>query len=144
MPTNEFVAIPKISRLNYKKVVEEGDSKSVANALLSIAYWDDDWEWVQQQLISFSTHRDCQVLWSVVTGFGFMAVFNGEADLELVVPVLQRVRSSVADDELCLCSKEARDAVSNAIDDSLEDLGFFVKQRREGTDVELGRRLGAE
>jgi hypothetical protein len=104
-----------------------GKSSEISDALISAAYWDEDWRWAQEQLLTFSTSEDENVLWSVALGIGFVAVFHGEIDDALVTPVLARIKRWPG--------------LSSVVEDTQEDIEHFVHRRRRGEDVDLGTRL---
>jgi HEAT repeat protein len=106
------------------------DSKEVSRALLSAAYWDEDWRWAEQQLVRFATSTDLQVQWTVASGFGLLAAFHGEITLEIAEPIL-----------IGFLANSSLPDVSNAAENSLEEIDHFVKSRRSGKGVDLAVRL---
>lgn len=110
--------------MQYKEVVERnrsevetllrgGDGTEIADALLSAAYYDPDWKWVQGQCLTFSRHEDRNVRWVAAICFGHLARIHRQLDLELVLKRLVEMRS----DPL----------VASAANDALDDIRFFLK-----------------
>jgi len=104
-----------------------GGTQEIRDALISAAYWDDDWRWAQRQLMKFAEHDDDLVLWAVVAGLGFIAAFHGEIDEATALPVLDRLKT--------------RATLANDVEETLAEIDHFVTRRKRGEDVELATRL---
>lgn len=122
MSEKEFLPIRRRERDQIVAALECSSAPDIAEALLSAAYWDDDWRWAQDVLLKFSAHESEDVLWAVATGLGFLAAFHGQIDLQLVEPVLKEMGT---------------DAAAEA----LADIEHFVRNRQAGQDVDLAERL---
>ena len=101
--------------------------QEIRDALVSAAYWDDDWRWAQHELVNFAEHDDDLVLWAVIAGFGFIAAFHGEIDEEIVLPILNRLKE--------------RTALAGDVEETLSEIDHFVTRRKRGEDIDLGERL---
>ena len=109
----QYKAVVERSRSDIEMLLRSGDSTDVVDALLSAAYYDPDWRWVQGQCLSFSRHEDQNVRWVSATCFGHLARIHRQLDLELVLQRLVEMKS----DPL----------VAAAAEDALEDIRFFLK-----------------
>jgi len=127
-----------MSELNYAPVkrrtrdeilssLSSGKAQEIRDALISAAYWDDDWRWAQQQLVKFAEHEDDLVLWAVIAGVGFIAAFHGEIDKKTVLPILNRLKE--------------RAALAGYVEETLAEIDHFVTRRKKGDDIDLGERL---
>ena len=96
--------------------------EKIAAALKSAAYWDEDWKWAQDVLVSYAKDESDDVRWAVATGLGFLAAFHGQLDLSLVEPILKEMGGDA--------SLEA-----------LADIEHFVRNRQAGEDIDLAERL---
>jgi len=94
-------------------LLRSGNGTDVVDALLSAAYYDPDWRWVQGQCMSFSRHEDQNVRWVSATYFGHLARIHQQLDLELVLQRLAEMKSDPP--------------VAAAAEDALEDIRFFLK-----------------
>jgi hypothetical protein len=65
-----YVPVRRLSRDEILGSLSSGDVQQIRDALISAAYWDDDWNWAQQQLMNFAEHEDEIVLWAVIHGLG--------------------------------------------------------------------------
>ena len=127
--TNEFNYVP-VQRRTKNEILSSlssDNAQEVRDALISAAYWDEDWRWAQQQLIKFAEHEDELVLWAVVAGLGFIATFHGEIDKETVLPILNRLKD--------------RPALAGDVEETLAEIDHFVTRRKRGEDIDLGERL---
>jgi hypothetical protein len=101
------------NRAEVEVPLRSDDTTDMADALLSAAYYDPDWQWVQGQCLTLSRHRDHNVRWVAAICLGHLARIHRQLDLELVLQKLDEMKS----DPL----------VSSAAADALEDVRFFLK-----------------
>jgi hypothetical protein len=90
----KYEAIERRTRESILQSLDSGDPDEIHRALDSAAYWDPDWRWAQEQLLRFANAEDEKILSAVALGFTFLAVFHGEVDEELVIPVLERLKAN--------------------------------------------------
>jgi len=109
----QYKAVMERSCSEIELLLRTGDGSEIADALLSAAYYDSDWKWVQEQCLTFSRREDQNVRWVSATCFGHLARIHRRLDLELV---LQRLIEMGSDP-----------LVAAAAEDALEDLKFFLK-----------------
>jgi hypothetical protein len=133
MMNKHYAPIARLSRNEILKALSHGDSSAIHNALLSAAYWDSDWKWAQQRLVDFADSSDEHILWAVALGFGFIAVFHGEIDEEIVWPILIRLKNWPV--------TWGRPSLAAAAEETEEEIDHFVRRRRMGEKISLGRRL---
>jgi hypothetical protein len=129
MTQRTYVPVRRLSRKQVLENLSRSNPQEIRETLVSISYWEDDWSWVQRQLLTYSEHKSELVLWAVAVGLGYLAIFTGEIDVEVVRPVLRRLQSS--SDPL----------ISAAATDAEDDIEHFVVARQKGQKVSLGRRL---
>ena len=65
------------------------DAKQIVKALLSAAYYDPDWRWVQARCLYFLTHTDVWVRRNAANCLGLLAMFHNKLDADVVVPALE-------------------------------------------------------
>lgn len=128
-----YAPIARLSRNEIFEALSHGDSSAIHNALLSAAYWDSDWKWAQQRLVDFANSNDEHILWAVALGLGFIAAFHGEIDEETVCPILIRLKNWPVTSE--------RPSLAAATEETEEEIDHFVRRRRMGEKISLGRRL---
>jgi hypothetical protein len=127
--TNElnYVPVRRRTRDEILSSLSSGTAQEIRDALISAAYWDDDWRWAQRQLVNFADHDVELVLWSIIAGLGFIAVFNGEIDEETALPILNRLKD--------------RPSLAAEVEETLAEIDHFVTRRKRGEDIDLGERL---
>lgn len=89
------------------------DPEKICRALVSVAFYDDDWRWVQDQCLHYLESENEYVACLAATCLGHVARIHGKIDRDRVIPVLH--------------SKVNDSRVSGCISDALEDIGMFVK-----------------
>ncbi len=122
-----YAPVQRRNREDILTSLSNGGSQDIRNALISAAYWDDDWRWAQGQLLRFAEHDDDLVLWAVVAGLGFIAAFHGEIDEATALPVLDRLKT--------------RAKLASDVEETLAEIDHFVTRRKRGEDVDLATRL---
>ena len=127
MNDTNYAPIPKRARDSIKNSLLTGKPDEIHDALLSAAYWEDDWRWAQEQLVSFAQHENDRVLWAVALGLGYIAAFQGEIDEEVVLPALARLKT--------------RPELLAVVEETEEEIEHFVRRRKAGENISLGERL---
>ena len=109
----DYKAVVERSRGEIETMLRSGERTEIADSLLSAAYYDPDWRWVQGQCLAFSSHEDPNVRWIAATCLGHLARIHPQLDLKLV---LQR-----------LVDMKADPLVAQAAYDALDDIRYFLK-----------------
>jgi hypothetical protein len=86
----QYRAAQQRSREQMEAMLKSGEAEQVIDALLSAAYYDPDWRWVQLQCLQALTHADLWVRRNAATCLGLLAVFHQKLDVELVVAALRK------------------------------------------------------
>jgi hypothetical protein len=109
----EYLAVVERDRVQIENLLRGDDADGIRDALLSAAYYDPDWRWVQGQCVIFSRHEDRNIRWVSAICFSHIARIHRQLDLEIVLERLVEMRS----DPL----------VASAANDALDDIKFFMK-----------------
>jgi hypothetical protein len=109
----KYQAAVERDREEIEILLRSNDKKDIQDALLSAAYYDPEWKWVQGQCLAFTHHSDQNVRWVAATCLGHLARIHRQLDLELVLPRLTEMRTDPT--------------VKAGADDALEDISFFLK-----------------
>jgi hypothetical protein len=113
-PVNlKYQGVVERSREELEVLLRSDDELDISNALLSAAYYDPDWRWVQEKCLAFSRHPAATVRWNSATCFGHLARIHRQLDLEVVLQRLAELR----DDPL----------VKSSAEDALDDIRFHMK-----------------
>jgi hypothetical protein len=102
-----------MSRADLEVSLNSGNVEAIHAALLSAAYFDPEWRWVQQHCLSFLNHHDNSVRWVAATCLGHIARIHGQLDVEIV---LDRLVPLKMDPE-----------IGSGVEDALEDIKFFLR-----------------
>jgi hypothetical protein len=125
-----YVPVRRLTREELCNSLSSGKAQEIRDALISAAYWDEDWRWAQEQLINFAEHDDELVLWAVIAGLGFIAAFHGEIEKETALTILNRLKE--------------RPALTGEVEETLAEIDHFVTRRKLGEDIDLAERLPEE
>jgi hypothetical protein len=103
------------SREQMEAMFRSGLAEQIIDAMLSAAYYDPDWRWVQMQCLQALTAADVWVRRNAVTCLGLLAVFHQKLDVELVIAALR---------------KAGEDAeVAPWVEDSLADIQHYMNKQ---------------
>jgi hypothetical protein len=103
------------SRQQLEDMLGSGEAEQIIDALLSAAYYDPDWRWVQLQCLQALTHSDVWVRRNAATCLGLLAVFHQKLDVELVLAALR---------------KAGEDAeVQPWVEDSISDIQHYMNRK---------------
>ncbi|HLJ88958.1 MAG TPA: hypothetical protein VKZ53_19215 [Candidatus Angelobacter sp.] len=128
MNTPCYAQVKQRTRDQLEAYLSSGNVNEIRDGLISVAYWEDDWKWAQQELAKFADYHDL-VLWAVATGLGFLAAFNGQIDEAAASHILTRLKN------------HPTASVKNAAEEAQADIDHFVKSRREDKNIDLAKRL---
>ena len=72
------------------------DPRTIHDALISAAYWDQDWKWAQDKCLEFAKSPSEVVRAGAAYAFGLIAVFHAKLEMDAVLPVLEKLREDPA------------------------------------------------
>lgn len=110
----EYREIFPQERSELERLLNSGNEQAITDALLSAAYYDPDWKWVQETSLRYLDHPDKSVRWNAVTCFSHIARIHRQLDTEVVVPKLRTML------------KTDLDLASN-VQDTLDDIKWFLR-----------------
>jgi hypothetical protein len=102
-----------LSRPELERLIESGNETAITDALLSAAYYDSDWHWVQDLCLRFMDHADRGIRSNAVICLGHLARIHRALDVEVVLPELAALKTE--DPSLVPWIEEA-----------IEDIHFFI------------------
>jgi hypothetical protein len=111
--SRKYQPVERRTREQVEALLAAGDAKRMVSALLSAAYYDPDWRWVQGKCLFHLTHADVWVRRTAANCLGLLAVFHKKLDAQVVLPAL---KNAAADPE-----------VKAWAEDSLEDIQHSLK-----------------
>ncbi|MFN7922846.1 MAG: hypothetical protein U0Q16_22260 [Bryobacteraceae bacterium] len=110
MSEARYVPVPQRSREDLIAALKSEDPTAIHDALISAAYWDE-WKWAQDQCLAFADHPSETVRAASAYGLNLIAVFHAKLDLDIVLPVLEKLRQDPA--------------VASYAEEALEDINHF-------------------
>jgi hypothetical protein len=103
---------PAVPRQELQRRFESGSPGDVAHALVSAAFHEPDWRWVQTWCIRLADHADSNVQLVAIVALGHLARLHHTLDLESVLPLL---------------SARAKDsALKGTVENTLDDIRMFI------------------
>ena len=103
-----------LSRAELEKLIDSGNETAIPDALLSAAYCDSDWAWVQELCLRLMRHADRGVRLNAVMCLGQVARIHKMLDLDVVLPKLAALK--IEDPSL-----------APRVDDAVEEIRFFLR-----------------
>jgi hypothetical protein len=67
-----------------------GDVMKICDALVAVAFHDQDWRWVQEQCLRFLENEDFQISGLAATCLGHLARIHGQLDKDRVINALKK------------------------------------------------------
>ena len=110
--------VSTITRQEAESAFSSGNSEAICNALVSIAYHDPDWRWVQNRCLLFCKHPDPMVRGLATTCIGHLARIHKVLDLPKVIRILKELQS---DSEISGRAQDAMDDIKMFLDDKSEN-----------------------
>lgn len=80
----------ELTRDQLKKHFQSGNTDEICDALVSMAFYDDDWKWSQDQCLHFLEHPQWEIRGLAATCLGHIARIHGKLDRELVEAALKK------------------------------------------------------
>ncbi|WP_133164260.1 hypothetical protein [Solimonas fluminis] len=109
---NEKADVQWASRKYALEAFASNDPKRICRALVSIAFYDDDWQWVQDKCLHYLEDNDEYLACLAATCLGHIARIHGKLDREKVLPSLH--------------AKASDPRISSCVSDALDDIDMFV------------------
>jgi hypothetical protein len=102
-----------MERADRERLFESGNEKAIIDGLLSSAFYDGDWRWVQNTCLRFLGHPAKWVRWNAATCLGHIARIHRKLETEIVLPKLLALRE---DPE-----------VASGVEDALDDVKWYMR-----------------
>jgi len=110
----EYHEIFPLSRPELEKLIESGNETAITDALLSAAYYDSDWRWVQELCLRFMHQSDWGISSVAVICLGHVARIHKILDVDVVLPRLAALKAETP-------------SLAPWVEDAVEDIRFFLR-----------------
>jgi len=101
------------SRPELERLLESGNERAIIDALLSAAFYESDWRWVQNTCPQLLAHPAKWVRWNAATCLGHIARIHKDLDVEIVLPRLH----ALEDDS----------EIGSSVQDALDDISWYLR-----------------
>ena len=108
---------PRLSRKQATDDLASADSRKRVDALLSLALYDSDWRWVQDQCLRLLADSEEDVVATAILGLGHLARLHQRLDLDQVLPRLKTL--------------QADPRFGGRVSDAYDDIRLFVPDSKE-------------
>ena len=112
---------PRLSRKQATDDLASADSRKRKDALLSLALYDSDWRWVQDQCLRLLADSEEDVVATAILGLGHLARLHQRLDLDQVLPRLKTL--------------QADPRFGGRVSDAYDDIRMFVPDSKERVQV---------
>jgi hypothetical protein len=126
----KFEDVPEMSRTQAEAALSSNSPQDISRALVSLAYYDNDVDWVQNVCLRFIRHPSFDVVSSAVTCLGHLARIHRFLDLEKVMPILNELKSNPR--------------LVGRVEDALDDIAMYVQESSSAKLRSTTRGLRAE
>jgi len=100
------------AKAELERMLNSGNAEAMVDGLLSAAWYEPDWRWVQGWCLRLLENPNSNVRRMAALGLGDIARIHRHLDLELVLPAL---RTRLSDSE-----------ISGSVEDALADIRQFM------------------
>lgn len=107
-----FQDIQPISKTDASKIFSSGNSEEICNALVAIAFYENDWRWAQNMCLELLENNDVGIRGLSATCLGHIARIHEKIDVDKVVNAL---RNHLTNSE-----------IKGQVEDALDDINTFV------------------
>ncbi len=108
----EFRNPEQMSREEISQFFSSNKKNEICDALISMAFYDKDWKWSQDQCLHFLSHPDADVKGVAVSCLGHIARIHRQLDREVVEKALkEHLHDKI---------------ISDRVNDALEDIETYL------------------
>ncbi len=93
MPPN-YEEIHPLDRADLNRLLDSGNQDAILASLLSAAYYDPDWRWVQSLCLRFLDHPEKDIRRTAAICLGHLARIHGQLDIDIVLPRLTAIQAA--------------------------------------------------
>lgn len=101
-----------LSHKEVKQAFASGEIEKICRALVSLAFYEADWRWAQEQFLFYTAHPSAQVRGVAVICLGHLARLHGILDKEIVLPTLNRLLNDPT--------------IAGKVEDALDDMKIYL------------------
>jgi len=108
----KFDEVKPLERMAAEAALASDETEQICQALVSIAFYEQDWQWVQEKCLVLLSSKASAIRGLAATCLGHIARMHGQWDKERVMGALrERMRDP---------------AIAGSIEDALDDIAMFL------------------
>lgn len=112
MGINIYLEPQKITQQEATSIFSSDSVPEMCQALVAIAFYEEDWRWVQEVCLKFLNHNDPQLRRLAVVCLSHIVRIHRKLDRDLVVSILKEHLTDIE--------------IIDAIEDTLYDIDLFL------------------
>lgn len=116
MNKRDYYEVVPFSKKEAEKAFATGDSGEIAYALLGLAYFESDWEYVRDICIKFLSDENNKNHSTAVICLGHLARIHQVPELKKVIPLLKKFLTDPK--------------IGGIVEDAIQDIKLFTKLRK--------------
>lgn len=105
-----------ISKLEVEAIFNKGVNHQIEKTLVSLAYHHKDWRWVQSICLFYAKNGQDSVKQTAILCFGHLARIHKQLDLNIVIPVLEELKS--------------QNTLHGQIENTLDDIAIYINNSK--------------
>jgi len=117
MTKRKYKSIEKVTREKALNDLSSGNSMKMSEALLSLAYYEQDYDWLLNLCLKYLDFKNLEVKSTAILCFSHIARTHGKINKRLIIPKLRALSEEIPE-------------LSGRIEDVLEDIDIFIKARK--------------
>lgn len=110
--TNKYEEVRSIEKAIAEQIFLDEDKDSICSAMVSVAFYEQDWKWAQEKFIELFFSSDSDISGLAATCLGHLARIHKTIEKQRVLKIL---RDGVNKDN------------QGRIDDAIDDIEMFVR-----------------
>lgn len=112
----KYDSVQPINRSDAARILASTNKSAVCSAMVSLAFHDPDWRWVQDQCLAKLRDKDMTVAGVAATCLGHLARIHHCLDVATVIPALELARRNAS--------------LRGRVEDALEDIRMYSAEDR--------------
>ncbi|MBN8858972.1 MAG: hypothetical protein J0H29_11325 [Sphingobacteriales bacterium] len=110
---NKYQEVLPISKNQAKENLETDDIEKITTTLVSIAFYENDWEWVQNICLEYLQHPNENISGLAATCLGHIARIHGKMDKKKVIAKLNKRLNDFQ--------------IGGRVEDAINDIEMYIK-----------------
>ena len=97
------------------EIFESNDKAKICDVMLSLAFYEEDWIWVQNQCLKLLNHKDIDIKGLAVVCLGHIARIQGKLELTAIEKLKHLKKDPL---------------IGNRVEDALDDIDMYIFNKK--------------